>query len=158
MTFDSLFYVGFIADHKTYLYCLSGFVSLIFKNIKNDSASLIQLFLGTLEDKVIKNTLIPKTARVRMLAEPKVLLNVSSLFKWDGVMDIEQVIHFQDCFILPQCTFPTLYFRLLITYLKITMSLKIQWHRLHMIFYFIAVVLSNMELISKTSPWELLEG
>nr|XP_039247497.1 nucleolar pre-ribosomal-associated protein 1-like [Styela clava] len=65
-----------------------GLIAVIFKSLKYDSASTVQLVLTTLKEKAIENILIPKTAKVRFLAEPKVLVNIAALFQWDGVVDI----------------------------------------------------------------------
>lgn len=66
---------------------LPEFVSSIFKGLVNDSASLIHLFLTTLQDKVIKNIVISKTTKIHMISD--VLKDISALFQWDGVTDIE---------------------------------------------------------------------
>lgn len=76
-------------SYVMYIQIFEGFVDAIFRGLPSDPASVIHLFLTSLLDKVIKNLLIPKTNKIKLLAAYDVLNTVSELFHWEGQYDIE---------------------------------------------------------------------
>ncbi|XP_078485686.1 nucleolar pre-ribosomal-associated protein 1 isoform X2 [Ciona intestinalis] len=78
-------------DQKTIRQVLEarGFVDSVFRGLPDDSASVIQLFLTTLLENVVKNKAVPKTNKVKLLASHGVLTSVAKLFQWNGIMDVK---------------------------------------------------------------------
>nr|XP_018667840.1 nucleolar pre-ribosomal-associated protein 1 isoform X2 [Ciona intestinalis] len=78
-------------DQKTIRQVLEarGFVDSVFRGLPEDSASVIQLFLTTLLENVVKNKAVPKTNKVKLLASHGVLTSVAKLFQWNGIMDVK---------------------------------------------------------------------
>uniref|UniRef100_A0A665V070 URB1 ribosome biogenesis homolog n=1 Tax=Echeneis naucrates TaxID=173247 RepID=A0A665V070_ECHNA len=57
--------------------------------LKEDRLSLVSLILSTLKTRVILNKAISKTQKVRFFT-PSVLANIASLYKWNGIVDMEE--------------------------------------------------------------------
>ncbi|XP_077977057.1 nucleolar pre-ribosomal-associated protein 1-like [Glandiceps talaboti] len=65
-----------------------GFFNGILRGIKTDRASTVHLLLTTLKEKVINNSAISKTSKMRLFSE-NTLQNLVSLYKWEGQYDFE---------------------------------------------------------------------
>uniref|UniRef100_A0A671V9A0 URB1 ribosome biogenesis homolog n=1 Tax=Sparus aurata TaxID=8175 RepID=A0A671V9A0_SPAAU len=57
--------------------------------LKEDRMSMVNLILSTLKSRVVLNKGISKTQKVRFFT-PAVLANIASLYKWNGIVDMEE--------------------------------------------------------------------
>ncbi|XP_013390807.1 nucleolar pre-ribosomal-associated protein 1, partial [Lingula anatina] len=60
-----------------------GFLNSIFFGMVNDRLSTVQLILGTLQEKVVLNPYISKTAKIRLFND-NILKQLLQLYKWKG--------------------------------------------------------------------------
>ncbi|XP_070568694.1 nucleolar pre-ribosomal-associated protein 1-like [Ptychodera flava] len=67
---------------------VKGFLNGIFRDISKDRASSIHLLLTTLKEKIVCNTAISKTSKMRLFSE-NTLHSLAALYKWKGICDIK---------------------------------------------------------------------
>ncbi|XP_026881720.2 nucleolar pre-ribosomal-associated protein 1 isoform X3 [Electrophorus electricus] len=73
--------VGHVVDTRDFL------TDIFCTGLKEDRISIVNLILSTLQTKLVQNTAISKTQKVRLF-NASTLAHIASLYRWNGIVDV----------------------------------------------------------------------